>query len=88
MAEVKEKIVITPAKEIQFKSNTVSDDNVSKLTLQNLSTSRCIAFKIKTTAPKNYVVKPNQGIIDCESTVTVDVTFCPSEVSDFVCYSL
>jgi hypothetical protein len=88
MAEVKEKIVITPAKEIQFKSNTVSDDNVSKLTLQNLSTSRCIAFKIKTTAPKNYVVKPNQGIIDCESTVTVDVTFCPSEVSDFVCYPL
>lgn len=84
MAEVKEKIVITPAKEIQFKSNTVSDDNVSKLTLQNLSTSRCIAFKIKTTAPKNYVVKPNQGIIDCESTVTVDITFCPSEVSAFV----
>ena len=59
MAEVKEKIVITPTKEILFKSNKVADDNVSKLTLQNTSTSRCIAFKIKTTAPKNYEVKPN-----------------------------
>jgi len=59
MAEVREKIIITPQKEILFKSNTVSDDNVSKLTLQNVSASRCIAFKIKTTAPKNYVVKPN-----------------------------
>lgn len=81
MAEVREKIVITPQKEILFKSNTVSDDNVSKLTLQNVSASRCIAFKIKTTAPKNYVVKPNQGIIDCKSQVVVDITFCPSEVS-------
>ena len=59
MAEVREKIIITPQKEILFKSNTVSDDNVSKLTLQNVSSSKCIAFKIKTTAPKNYVVKPN-----------------------------
>lgn len=81
MAEVREKIIITPEKKILFKSNTVSDDNVSKLSLQNLSASRCIAFKIKTTAPKNYVVKPNQGIIDCKSQVVVDITFCPSEVS-------
>lgn len=81
MVEVAEKFVITPIKKIYFKSNTAVDDNVSKMTLQNLSTSRCIAFKIKTTAPKNYVVKPNQGIIDCQGQVVVDITFCPSEVS-------
>ena len=81
MAEVREKIVINPSKVILFNSNTVSEDNVSKLTLQNTSTSRCIAFKIRTTAPKNYSVKPNQGIIDCSSQVVVDITYCPSEVS-------
>ena len=81
MAEVKAKIVINPPRQILFKSNTVSDDNVSKLTIQNLSSSQCIAFKIKTTAPKNYVVKPNQGIIDKQGQVEVEITFCPSEVS-------
>ena len=59
MAEVKDKIIINPNKEILFKSNTATDENISKLTLQNISSSRCIAFKIKTTAPKNYIVKPN-----------------------------
>jgi hypothetical protein len=80
MAEVREKIVINPSKVILFSSNTVSEDNISKLTLQNISTSRCIAFKIRTTAPKNYSVKPNQGIIDVSSQVVVDITYCPSEV--------
>lgn len=81
MAEVKEMIVMTPGREILFKSSTLSEHNVSKLILQNKSTEKGIAFKIKTTAPKNYIVKPNQGIIDLESTTTIDITYCPSEVS-------
>ena len=34
------------------------------LTIENLSQTGSIAYKVKTTAPKFYVVKPNQGIID------------------------
>lgn len=65
MAELKDKIVILPAKEILFPSNIVGEINTSKLTLQNIDTRQCIAYKIKTTAPKNYSVKPNMGIIEC-----------------------
>lgn len=77
--EVKDKIVIHPSKEILFTSNTVGDINTSKLTLSNIDKTKCIAYKIKTTAPKNYSVKPNMGIIDCSSNVVVDITFCPSD---------
>lgn len=54
-----EMIVISPNKKILFSSAVASDDNVSKLTLTNRSKTQSIAYKIKTTAPKNYVVKPN-----------------------------
>jgi hypothetical protein len=36
----------------------------SFLTIDNVSNSQNVAFKIKTTQPKFYVVKPNQGILD------------------------
>jgi hypothetical protein len=65
MAELKDKIVIIPSKEIVFPSDVTGEINTSKLTLQNTDTRQCIAYKIKTTAPKNYSVKPNMGIIDC-----------------------
>jgi hypothetical protein len=36
---------------------------VSSFVIKNMS-SDSLAFKVKTTAPKYYVVKPNQGTIE------------------------
>jgi hypothetical protein len=40
------------------------------MTLQN-PTERKVCFKIKTTAPKRYCVKPNSGVIDPKQIVQV-----------------
>ena len=40
------------------------------MTLTNPS-DRKVCFKIKTTAPKRYCVKPNSGVIDPKQTVQI-----------------
>ena len=64
-------VAIEPAELLTF---TLSKSNQSKasLKIRNTSTGR-IAFKVKTTKPKRYLVRPNQGLIDVDrdSTVTV-----------------
>lgn len=42
----------------------------AELKLTNPSKKR-ICFKVKTTAPKQYCVRPNNGLIECGHTVTV-----------------
>ena len=55
----------------------------SNLTVTNTSEKR-ITFKIKTTAPKRYCVRPNQGIVEPGSTVSIagKPTSCLGSVSD------
>lgn len=48
------------------------------MTLTNPS-DRKVCFKIKTTAPKRYCVKPNSGLIDSKQTVQVTVSLQPFE---------
>ena len=38
---------------------------------------RKVCFKIKTTAPKRYCVKPNSGVIDPKQTVQISGNFRP-----------
>ena len=45
----------------------------AQMELKNLSSDKNVTYKIKTTAPKLFVVKPIQGIITPSSTVTVEV---------------
>ena len=47
------------------------------LVIDNISNGN-VAFKIKTTAPKFYVVKPNQSILDKGQKITIDITLQPS----------
>ena len=44
------------------------------LNLSNPSDKR-VCFKVKTTAPKRYCVRPNSGIIEPRQSVTVAGTF-------------
>ncbi|KAI8064687.1 hypothetical protein BC940DRAFT_305096 [Gongronella butleri] len=47
------------------------------LKVANTSSTTAMAFKVKTTAPKRYCVKPNSGIIEPNSSVDVQVVFQP-----------
>jgi hypothetical protein len=40
-----------------------------------------VAYKVKTTAPRFYVVKPNQGILDKGQKINIDITLIASQVS-------
>ena len=48
----------------------------SSMRLSNPS-DRKVCFKIKTTAPKRYCVKPNSGVIDPKQTVQISGNFRP-----------
>ncbi|KAI9175995.1 phosphatidylinositol-binding protein scs2 [Blastocladiella emersonii ATCC 22665] len=63
---------ITPHSDILFAH---AGDSVA-LHLSNPSPDRTIAFKVKTTAPKHYVVRPNAGVVRPNSRVVVSVTAC------------
>ena len=41
-----------------------SGDYKCRLVVSNAIGTRNVAFKVKTTQPNNYVVKPNQGILN------------------------
>ncbi|KAH0481704.1 MAG: hypothetical protein KVP17_004401 [Porospora cf. gigantea B] len=62
---------ISPKKEIEFP--VTNETSVSRqLTLINVSPAP-VAFKIKTTAPKDYLVRPSSGIVPADETVAVQL---------------
>ena len=69
MAKADQVLVIEPQHELTFVgpfSSAVS----AVMTLKNPS-ERKVCFKIKTTAPKRYCVKPNSGVIDPKEVVQI-----------------
>ena len=79
---VSDSVTLTPASEVQFRiddvQSNVAQQLVSTLKVSNTSQTRNIVYKIKTTAPRNYVVKPNQGILEAQKDIDVEITFVPS----------
>lgn len=68
-------LLLDPANELRFKGPF--DDYVTvSLTIRN-PTEKRIAFKIKTTAPKRYCVKPNSGVLDPAQQMKVNVLLQP-----------
>lgn len=68
-------LLLDPANELRFKGPF--DDYVTvSLTIKN-PTDKRIAFKIKTTAPKRYCVKPNSGVLDPAQSMKVNVLLQP-----------
>lgn len=68
-------LVLDPANELRFRGPFEDYVTVS-LTIRNASEKR-IAFKIKTTAPKRYCVKPNSGVLDSAQVMKVNVLLQP-----------
>lgn len=68
-------VKIDPSSKLVFKNE--AEGVIATLTLENTS-NEYVAFKIKTTAPKLYIVKPNCGKIEpCKDTI-IRVTLHPT----------
>jgi len=75
MSKAEQVLVLEPSNELRFKG-PFTEIVVSDLKLTNPSDQR-VCFKVKTTAPKRYCVRPNSGIIDPGASVTVAVMLQP-----------
>ncbi|KAJ8041756.1 Vesicle-associated membrane protein-associated protein B [Holothuria leucospilota] len=75
MSKTTQILEITPPTELHFQgpfTQVVS----SELTLNNPS-DKHVCFKIKTTAPKRYCVRPNSGILQAKQRIAVQVMLQP-----------
>ncbi|XP_072115028.1 vesicle-associated membrane protein-associated protein A-like isoform X2 [Mobula birostris] len=75
MAKLEQVLILDPPIELKFKG-PFTDVVTTNLKLKNPSDKR-VCFKVKTTAPRRYCVRPNSGIIDPGSMVTVSVMLQP-----------
>ena len=84
----KSKVIFYVEKEadkIAIETNANNNEDMPMLyqnfAIKNNSPQRSLIYKIKTTAPLNYVVKPNSGIIEPNQTERVTITFITQSVS-------
>ncbi|XP_044842217.1 vesicle-associated membrane protein-associated protein B/C isoform X2 [Mauremys mutica] len=69
MAKVEQVLSLEPQHELKFKG-PFTDVVTTNLKLGN-PTDRNVCFKVKTTAPRRYCVRPNSGIIDAGTSINV-----------------
>lgn len=81
---------LIPNADLAFKGpfNTVS---TTALKLSNSGNER-LAYKIKTTAPKRYCVKPNSGFLEAHATTSIQGNFAiirfiiVAEIHVYICF--
>ncbi|XP_068601176.1 vesicle-associated membrane protein-associated protein B/C-like isoform X2 [Brachionichthys hirsutus] len=75
MARTEQVLVLEPQHELKFRG-PFTDVVTATLKLTN-PTERNVCFKVKTTAPRRYCVRPNSGVIDPGASVIVSVMLQP-----------
>ncbi|XP_060925765.1 vesicle-associated membrane protein-associated protein B-like [Limanda limanda] len=75
MARPEQVLLLEPPHELKFRG-PFSDVVTAILKLAN-PTDRNVCFKVKTTAPRRYCVRPNSGIIDAGTSINVSVMLQP-----------
>ncbi|XP_061689249.1 vesicle-associated membrane protein-associated protein B/C isoform X2 [Syngnathoides biaculeatus] len=75
MARPEQVLLLEPQHELKFRG-PFSDVVTTNLKLAN-PTDRNVCFKVKTTAPRRYCVRPNSGIIDAGTSINVSVMLQP-----------
>lgn len=75
MSKQEQVLKISPPNELEFKGPFTQP--VSSVMYLTNPSDRKVCFKIKTTAPKKYCVKPNSGVIDPEEKVKISVSLQP-----------
>ncbi|XP_021562637.1 vesicle-associated membrane protein-associated protein B/C isoform X2 [Carlito syrichta] len=80
MAKVEQVLSLEPQHELKFRG-PFTDVVTTNLKLGN-PTDRNVCFKVKTTAPRRYCVRPNSGIIDAGASINVSGGRWPSDEED------
>ncbi|XP_030639859.1 vesicle-associated membrane protein-associated protein B-like [Chanos chanos] len=75
MARQDQVLLLEPQHELKFRG-PFTDVVTATLKLSN-PTDRNVCFKVKTTAPRRYCVRPNSGIIDAGTSINVSVMLQP-----------
>uniref|UniRef100_A0A646QE92 VAMPA n=1 Tax=Hemiscolopendra marginata TaxID=943146 RepID=A0A646QE92_9MYRI len=75
MSKLDQVLTLEPQNELVFKG-PFTGVVTSNLLLSN-PTNRRVCFKVKTTAPKRYCVRPNSGIVESKEAVNVSVMLQP-----------
>nr|XP_015209178.1 PREDICTED: vesicle-associated membrane protein-associated protein A isoform X1 [Lepisosteus oculatus] len=75
MSKQEQILILDPPNDLKFKG-PFTDVVTTNLKLKNPS-ERKVCFKVKTTAPRRYCVRPNSGVIEPGSSVTVSVMLQP-----------
>jgi len=75
MATQEQALALEPSGELRFKG-PFADVVTADLKLSN-PTEKRICFKVKTTAPKRYCVRPNSGILEPKTSIAVAVMLQP-----------
>uniref|UniRef100_A0A1A8CEF3 Vesicle-associated membrane protein, associated protein B and C n=1 Tax=Nothobranchius kadleci TaxID=1051664 RepID=A0A1A8CEF3_NOTKA len=75
MARPEQVLLLEPQHELKFRGPFL-DVVTTNLKLSN-PTDRNVCFKVKTTAPRRYCVRPNSGIIDAGTSINVSVMLQP-----------
>lgn len=65
-------VILEPAESLSFHLQPQAAPQ-AVLTIRNVSDSRKIAFKVKTTRPLRYLVRPNQGMLGPNGTASIMV---------------
>lgn len=78
MSKPEQVLQIEPQHELKFKG-PFNEPVASYMKLTNPSDKKVI-FKIKTTAPKKYCVRPNSGILEPNSNTEISICFQPQPV--------
>ncbi|XP_039999955.1 VAMP (vesicle-associated membrane protein)-associated protein A, like [Xiphias gladius] len=75
MSKLDQILILDPPSDLRFKG-PFTDVITTNLKLKNPSDRR-VCFKVKTTAPRRYCVRPNSGVIDAGATVNISVMLQP-----------
>ncbi|XP_015767341.1 PREDICTED: motile sperm domain-containing protein 2-like [Acropora digitifera] len=76
-------LTITPPEELLFSGTTSTGEILQSLSLTN-NTSSTVAFKVKTTSPESYRVRPSSGVIPASSSATVNVFLQPGTINESI----
>lgn len=66
-------VTINPPMAVIFKEIKDEGKAQGSLEIINKNKNEFVLFKVKTTDPNSYIVRPNQGVIQPEATITVKI---------------
>ncbi|XP_056911865.1 VAMP (vesicle-associated membrane protein)-associated protein A, like [Takifugu flavidus] len=75
MSKLDQVLILDPPADLKFKG-PFTDVVTTNLKLKNPSDKK-VGFKVKTTAPRRYCVRPNSGVIDPGATIVISVMLQP-----------